>query len=337
MKFIHYDQRSDEWFEWRRTGVTASESPIILGLSPYQTPWQLWAEKTGFRERPDLSDNPNVRRGVLLEDDVRKLIAQQMCDIIEPACAEWDTDPTFKASFDGLTSDNTPVEIKCPSVGTFEDVKANGMQSKTVQFYRVQVMHQIMVADASHGWLCFFCNDELLKFDIPRDEALIQRIVNEGRLFWEKVLTKTEPELDPERDVFIPRDDDAVTWAYAARDWRTLGERIKTLQNEIERLEAQRDLLKPTFERMMGRNCAADFGGLAVRHSFVKGRIDYRKALEALLGRKPDEAELEQFRSAASERWSYRLTDSEVPKGILDEEVAQSAQVAPPVKVRWFS
>ena len=62
MQFVELDQRTDAWFEWRKNGITASESPVIVGLSPYQTPWRLWAEKTGFMERPDLSKNPNVDR-----------------------------------------------------------------------------------------------------------------------------------------------------------------------------------------------------------------------------------------------------------------------------------
>lgn len=78
MQFVELDQRTDAWFEWRKNGITASESPVIVGLSPYQTPWRLWAEKTGFMERPDLSKNPNVQRGVLLEDAVRERIAQDM-------------------------------------------------------------------------------------------------------------------------------------------------------------------------------------------------------------------------------------------------------------------
>lgn len=151
MQFVELDQRTDAWFEWRKNGITASESPVIVGLSPYQTPWRLWAEKTGFMERPDLSKNPNVQRGVLLEDAVRERIAQDMCDIIEPACAEWDMDPIFRASFDGLTSSNLPVEIKCPSERVFMDVKVNREASETYKLYYVQVQHQILVADAPKG------------------------------------------------------------------------------------------------------------------------------------------------------------------------------------------
>lgn len=38
MQFVELDQRTDAWFEWRKNGITASESPVIVGLSLYQTP-----------------------------------------------------------------------------------------------------------------------------------------------------------------------------------------------------------------------------------------------------------------------------------------------------------
>ncbi len=54
------------------------------------------------------------------------------------------------------------------------------------------------------GYLVFFCNDELLKFEIARDEAMIQMILTKGREFFACCREKREPALDPERDVYIP-------------------------------------------------------------------------------------------------------------------------------------
>ena len=175
MQFVELDQRTDAWFEWRKNGITASESPVIVGLSPYQTPWRLWAEKTGFMERPDLSRNPNVQRGVLLEDAVRERIAQDMCDIIEPACAEWDTDPIFRASFDGLTSSNLPVEIKCPSERVFMDVKdvykrqAQPLQQALLDLDRAISDSFRPKSDPAHkGWPKFKAKDIGDGFRIPQ-------------------------------------------------------------------------------------------------------------------------------------------------------------------------
>ncbi|MEA1053321.1 YqaJ viral recombinase family protein [Lamprobacter modestohalophilus] len=57
MKLIDVAQRSDAWQAWRAQGITASETPVILGHSPYKTPWRLWAERTGLARTADLSNN----------------------------------------------------------------------------------------------------------------------------------------------------------------------------------------------------------------------------------------------------------------------------------------
>ncbi len=49
MKVIDLSQRTPAWHQWRIAGVTASEAPIIMGRSPYKTPWRLWAEKNWIR------------------------------------------------------------------------------------------------------------------------------------------------------------------------------------------------------------------------------------------------------------------------------------------------
>ena len=51
MAIVDLVQRSDAWFEWRKTGITASMIPVIMGLSPYQTPYRLWAELVGWKSQ----------------------------------------------------------------------------------------------------------------------------------------------------------------------------------------------------------------------------------------------------------------------------------------------
>ena len=44
-EFVKAEQRSPEWFALRADGITATEAAVIAGLSPYKTPYALWAEK----------------------------------------------------------------------------------------------------------------------------------------------------------------------------------------------------------------------------------------------------------------------------------------------------
>ncbi len=64
MKIVNLSQREEDWLDWRRQGVTATDAAILLNRSPYKTRWRLWAEKTGYAREVDLSLNPLVRRGI---------------------------------------------------------------------------------------------------------------------------------------------------------------------------------------------------------------------------------------------------------------------------------
>jgi len=67
-EFIKAEQRSPEWFALRQDGITATEAAVIAGLSPYKTPYQLWAEKLGKYEPEPVG--PAAVRGILLENTV---------------------------------------------------------------------------------------------------------------------------------------------------------------------------------------------------------------------------------------------------------------------------
>ena len=67
-EFVKAEQRSPEWFALRADGITATEAAVIAGLSPYKTPYALWAEKRGAYT-PD-PVGPAAVRGILLESTV---------------------------------------------------------------------------------------------------------------------------------------------------------------------------------------------------------------------------------------------------------------------------
>ena len=46
-EFIKAPQRSPEWFALRKDAITATDIAVISGLSPYKTPFRLFAEKSG--------------------------------------------------------------------------------------------------------------------------------------------------------------------------------------------------------------------------------------------------------------------------------------------------
>ncbi|MDV5469038.1 YqaJ viral recombinase family protein [Klebsiella pneumoniae] len=87
MKIVNLSQREEDWLDWRRQGVTATDAAILLNRSPYKTRWRLWAEKTGYAREVDLSLNPLVRRGIESEDAARRAFEEKgMMTCCSPPC-----------------------------------------------------------------------------------------------------------------------------------------------------------------------------------------------------------------------------------------------------------
>ena len=196
-----------EWERWRAQGVTASEAAIILGRSPYKTPWRLWAERTGLARAADLSANPHVQRGNALEDAARRAFEERHDTLLLPLCGESEEHPVLRASFDGIADDGAPVELKVPAERTFAEVAAKtDARRPPSALYWPQVQHQLCVAGAERGWLVFYGGPQrLLEFPVERDEAFLsEELVPACLQFWEAIAKRKEPPRDPARDLYVP-------------------------------------------------------------------------------------------------------------------------------------
>ena len=138
MKVVNVSQRSDAWRVWRSQGVSASEAAIIMNRSPYKTPWRLWAEKTGLVLEQPLDNNPLIRAGIQQEPAALQHFEDKHSVLLLPICGESERYPLMRASFDGLSESNEPVEVKCPHESTFLDVLLNREQSVAYQLYWCQ-------------------------------------------------------------------------------------------------------------------------------------------------------------------------------------------------------
>jgi putative phage-type endonuclease len=67
-EFVSAPQRSPEWFEMRKGGITATGITAINGTSPFKTAYRLWAELTG--QVGEQQAGAAAQRGQLLEQAV---------------------------------------------------------------------------------------------------------------------------------------------------------------------------------------------------------------------------------------------------------------------------
>lgn len=321
MKRVDLNQRTEEWKQWRREGITATDTAVILGIKPEKSQAELWAEKKGLCEPEDLSVIPAVRYGIAHEDHARTLWELDHETPAPPICGEWETNPAFRASFDGLTADNEVLEIKCPLPGgsTLLDVSVRKENSEAYKLYWWQVQHQLLVADAQKGYLIFFdgSSDTYQEFTIERDQSAIERIIKEGSSFYDS-LKGDKPPLD-DSSWHPANEEEAVSWNEAAQQYLEA-------QASMKELRAVQDEARKKIKALMGNHQRADLAGLKVSRTLVKGSLSLPKITAKLaeIGINVTEDVLNACQGEASERWSFAESASKAK--------AEAPEIKPEVK-----
>ena len=53
----------EHWLKGRKRGIGGSDASAVVGYNPYKSNVDLWEEKTGLKQAPDISDKPYVQYG----------------------------------------------------------------------------------------------------------------------------------------------------------------------------------------------------------------------------------------------------------------------------------
>lgn len=142
-------QGSAEWHAHRRGLRNASETPAVLGLSPWVTPYQLWLLKTG---RAEPAVNAAMRNGTALEPLARHAYEVETGHVMQPLVLQ---DGLYSASLDGMTLyGDLIVEIKCPYKGAGSALWQSVEGGQVPDHYAAQIQHQLMVSGAAQAHVC---------------------------------------------------------------------------------------------------------------------------------------------------------------------------------------
>lgn len=311
MKIINLQQRTPEWHKWRTSGVSASEAIVVLGQCLLKTIYRLYTEKKGITLPDNLDANPFVQRGIRLEATARKSFENRYDTMLLPLCAESEEFPFLRASFDGISDEGIPVELKVPMEVNFRNAQQDGIESKIYKRYYYQVQHQILVAGSDKGYLSLYLNDkEQLDFLIERDNDLIDNLVFEARKFVDCLNKNKPPATDPERDIYIPSGQELDQWNALAANYHSIEEMIEEFKIKIKPLEKEQADIEKEFLKLIGDFAQAESAGLRISRYLQQGNIDYKAAL-LTLHPDVDPSFLETFRKNSSERTRLTLKDEE--------------------------
>jgi len=188
----------------RRSGLGGSDSPVVLGVSPFKTRKELWQEKLGLIEPKELN-SPAIKRGNTMEKIVADLYAEvkgRHVEVVKQKLTH-PKHPFIYAHIDRKISDRQHkgpgvLEIKCPGVAVFNKCKREGLQP----YYIIQLQKYLGITGYTWGAFAVFSAEqwELIEFDVVPDKSLIDLIISEDKKFWQYVINHEEP---PETEVAV--------------------------------------------------------------------------------------------------------------------------------------
>jgi putative phage-type endonuclease len=189
----------EAWLDDRLTGIGASESPIVLGLSPFKSLFQLWAEKTGEAPRDD-ADNEPAEWGLRLERPICEAFAERTgrrvslwppYSLVRHEELHW-----LVATPDAVQTDANRghglVQIKTTSAFNAAD-----WSDGPPLFYQVQCQHELHVTGFEWGTLCVLIGGQKLRtYDYELNPKFIAALLPKLEAFWRSVVDRVPPPVD---------------------------------------------------------------------------------------------------------------------------------------------
>ena len=200
----------EAWLK-HRSRIGGSDASAIVGLNPYKTNTDLYLEKTGQKESPDISDKPYVLYGTKAEEHLRELFR---LDFPQYQVQYFDNNmylnsryPFAHASLDGELTDEDGrrgiLEIKTTNI--LQSMQKEKWRDRIPDNYFIQVLHYLMVTEFDFVVLKAQLKSEFggqiylqtKHYFIERSEVVgdIEYLAEEEAKFWKCVQAKRMPDL----------------------------------------------------------------------------------------------------------------------------------------------
>ena len=256
-------QGSPEWRAHRAKYRNASETAIVMGDSPWTTPYQLWEFRTGRKVQ---TVNAAMARGTALEPQARAAYEALTGNVMQPLVL---VEGDYSASLDGLTFDGELlVEIKCPVKGKDSMLWQQVARGEIPVHYRWQLEHQFLVSKAEQGHLYVFDGAECILLEIAPCRERWQAIHEAWTDFMRCIETDTPPALT-ERDKVLRKD----------AEWQAAAERYVRLKAEADALAGRLEEAKEALVGLASHPSESGFG-VAVTRYWKAGSVEYKRVPE---------------------------------------------------------
>lgn len=174
-----------DWLAFRTKGIGASDAAAALGLNPYKTPFQLWAEKTGRAPAP--ADTEPAKWGRKLERVIAEAFEEETGRVVHDpgpyTIYQHPENPILMATPDYFWT--VPEQHGLLEVKTAGAHFASQWEEAPPLHYIVQVQFQMLCTAEVVGSIAALIGGQKFVWkDIPRDEEFIDRMRYHIEQFW---------------------------------------------------------------------------------------------------------------------------------------------------------
>jgi len=194
--FYRVDHGSPEWHALRRTGIGASEIPVITGDAPWGDVRVTYQDKLNLAARSAPSHAMEV--GSRLEDAIRRWHADDIGERVNRVRGVYRHPeiPYIIASPDALTTRRPRRVIQIKVADSLGDEWGAEGTDQMPDHYREQVEWEMLATGVDLADLVVFVvrARRLAVFSAARDQRLSDALIRYGADFWECVQTRTPPD-----------------------------------------------------------------------------------------------------------------------------------------------
>jgi len=189
----------EAWLEHRTQGIGASDAPVILGISPWKSALQLYAEKLGLMSVTQAETNyllwglrlEPVMAEAYHEETGRGTYSDGQYVVYTHPWHEWMFCTLDRKVIDKEKGQGV-LEFK-----TAASFKHSEWKEGAPLMYQVQVQHQLAVTGLKWGAIAVLIGgNTFLHYDVERDDAFIERLIKTEQLFWERTCRGAAPDPD---------------------------------------------------------------------------------------------------------------------------------------------
>lgn len=261
----------EEWLDIRKTGIGSSEVATIVGLNPWETPYQLWRRKVGLDAPKE--ETFAMKAGHYLEDAVSQFWQDATGrEVIKSSAGDWiirdnerpflqvSPDRTFWLAGEKKNAQNKGI-LECKT--TQMTISSDDIP----KHWFCQLQYQLGVAGLNEGSLAWLSSGREFGYkDLSFVPDFYEWIVEEVERFWiDNIQAQKEPDATSIQDVLLKFNrhtdgkiveiDEQIFSAYTA---------LKELKKEISTLEDKKTELEDKIKMGFGDAEAISYGGQTI-------------------------------------------------------------------------